>query len=157
MDPPKPAKKSNLVAEDDEDFEMKSKTIQVVSGGYHAGNMAKISIDGEIIKCSPNLKHHHRGLHVVVISPAKEFKVEVAQVFDTHDNLQEFLKFIARVKISDGQIVVAACQDDVQKSLDKDIRAKDWFFDLGAKKLLGIKYRQSFAFIAQKLPGESEK
>lgn len=60
-------------------------TIEVESAGYHAGDYARITVDGVRILLDRNDDGHCRGLHIVVINP-KNGDIELAKVYDTYDS-----------------------------------------------------------------------
>lgn len=89
--------------------------LKVQSGGFEAGNSAKISIDNIEVELEPNEDDHFRGLHLVAIDPA-DASVRFAQVFDTWLTSEELEAFISR-NILSGYIICAACQDDCSRKL----------------------------------------
>ena len=67
--------------------------VHVTSSGFDSGNIAKILINDNLIEVEKNESGHHRGLHIVVISPV-DGKVIASKAFDTYkssNGLNHFL------------------------------------------------------------------
>lgn len=93
------------------DFDKKSIfVIQASSGGYDAGNYAKITINNVVVPIQKNEHDHHRGLHIVVMNPYTG-KVEEAKAFDTFQSKVAFEFYVSK-RFPKGSIIVAACKDD---------------------------------------------
>lgn len=63
--------------------------IQAASGGYSAGNFAKITINNKQVQPEKNSQGHHRGLHIVLIDQ-QDYRVVLAKVFDTYRSSTAF-------------------------------------------------------------------
>lgn len=81
--------------------------ITACSGGYGAGDFAKIMINGVPVVISKNEHNHFRGLHVVVIDPTSG-NIISGEAFDTHKTIIEFENFVL-TKIPEGHIIAVAC------------------------------------------------
>ncbi|KAI8997843.1 glycosyl hydrolases family 15-domain-containing protein [Pilobolus umbonatus] len=138
-----PAGKKKNVAESTHTVEPgKSVTVRVQSAGFNAGNFAHIEVNGNLLSAST------RGVHVWVIDRADKLVLELAS-FDTHisaDESEDFAKFIKGLPA--GLIVAVASRDDFAEHLTKN--AIDALKMLGAQKIDDIKYRDSYALIAEK-------
>ena len=124
--------------------------VKVASGGYNAGNFAKITINDVEVPLKMNEKIvpedtiHDRGLHVVVINP-HDGRLDSVNVFDTYATSLTLRKFISTAIFKKDYIVAAACKDDMARLLHK--KCKDWFEHMGSKQIYNLKYRMGFAFI----------
>lgn len=106
--------------------------IQATSGGFDAGNFAKITINDVDVEMPNNEHDHQRGLHIVVINP-DDGEIMQKKVFDTYKTSTKFDEFIKEKSIQDGHIVVVACKDDCASSLSWD--SYEWFADMGSKEI----------------------
>lgn len=91
--------------------------IQVSSAGYMSGNVARVTINSELVPVDLNEHSHDRGLHIIVVNPDNG-KVEMATAFDTYKTSYVFDAFIAKA-MPDGYIVIAACKDDCVTKLSE--------------------------------------
>ncbi|KAL0090533.1 glycosyl hydrolases family 15-domain-containing protein [Phycomyces blakesleeanus] len=116
--------------------------IRAQSGGYMAGNFARVEINGNTMFANS------RGIHVWAIDRPQKIILEHAS-FDTHISSEEsdaFAKFIGWLK--PGMIVVIASRDDFSEHLTSDaIKALE---NLGSKRIRDVKYRDSYVFIGEK-------
>ena len=71
--------------------------------------------------------------------------MEWALCFDTFKSSDDLDEFVWHSTFANGAIVIAACKDDCVKHLSST--AEKWFFDMGSKEIMELKYRHSFAFI----------
>lgn len=132
----------------------KSITVDVLSAGFNAGDIAEITVMDVLVIVEKNEHNHYRGLHIVVINPTNG-KVETAKVFDTYKKADGFDSFITK-HIPEGHIVVAACKDECTTSLSQS--GKQWFANMGSKEIWNLGYRCAFAFVGvsgRKDPSES--
>ena len=65
--------------------------------------------------------------------------VEVARVFDTYKESEEFDGFIRGHIIPEGHIVVAACMDECTMQLSD--KAIEWFAKMGSNEIKDLEYR----------------
>ena len=105
--------------------------VKVSSGGYHAGNKAKITINNVPVTVEHNKNRHFRGMHIVIIDP-KKIKVIFSKVFDTYYHSRTFDEFLKEnTVISENFIVIAAAQDDAASKLSFTV--EKWFISMGSK------------------------
>ena len=128
---------------EEEDSPSAAMVIHVISAGFDSDNIAKILINNKVIEVETNESGHHRGLHIVVISPI-DCKVMKAKVFDTYKSSAGINDFINK-DMKPGSIVACACKDECVSNLSD--KAKHFFSCMGSKQIWQITYRQSFAFI----------
>ncbi|KAI9362214.1 glycosyl hydrolases family 15-domain-containing protein [Pilaira anomala] len=116
--------------------------IRAQSGGYNAGNFARVEINGNVLSATT------RGLHVWAIDRLEKVVLEHAS-FDTHistDESEDLVQFIR--SLEQGLIVVMASKDDFTEHLSKE--AIDVLKSLGASKIENVKYRDSYVLITEK-------
>ncbi|KAJ3104027.1 hypothetical protein HDU97_009574 [Phlyctochytrium planicorne] len=124
-----------------------SVSLSVQSGGFSAGNFAKIDIirDGIPVSLAAN---YGRGLNVVIVDPLDGSIVETV-AFDTHvssDESAEFVKFIE--SIEPGMIVAIALKDDGAERLTD--AAREACESLGSIRIQELGYRDSWCIIGEK-------
>ncbi|KAG2199209.1 hypothetical protein INT47_010584 [Mucor saturninus] len=116
--------------------------IRAQSGGYNAGNFARVEINGNVLAATT------RGLHVWAIDRLEKLVLEHAS-FDTHisnDESDDLVQFIR--SLAPGLIIVMASKDDFTEHLSKE--AIDALKSLGSTKIEDVKYRDSYVLIAEK-------
>jgi phosphorylase kinase alpha/beta subunit len=116
--------------------------ISAQSGGYNAGNFARVEINGNVLTANT------RGLHVWAIDRADKLVLEHAS-FDSHistDESSDFCTFIE--SLPTGLILVIASKDDFTEHLTKE--AIDILKSLGSDKAGSVEYRDSFVLITEK-------
>ena len=89
--------------------------ISATSGGYDNGDFAQIMINNVPIEMQANENDNFRGVHMVVINN-ESGNVETNQIFDTYESSDKLDAFIDK-EIPEGHIIIAACKDDMCKSL----------------------------------------
>ena len=112
--------------------------VKTISGGFNAGNFAKIILNNKQIDVEKNQFGHYRGLHVVAICPSTG-KVNFARVFDTYKSSEAFEHLIKRNVIPLGHIVAAACKDDCVTKLSDLVQG--WFEYMGSEEIKKLTYR----------------
>lgn len=128
-------------------------TITTQSGGYHAGNFARIEMkkDGK----GEAINHiFSRGMNVCLIDP-KEGAVIESGSFDTHKSPEDS-EDLARVLdwLDAGTIVIICAKDECVENLTDN--AKTAISALGSKLISNVQYRDSWCLIAEK-GGETVK
>ena len=73
--------------------------------------------------------------------------MEVAKVFDTYKSSDDLEAFIKSESVVDGNIVVAACKDEMTTELSG--LAKHWLGEMGSLFVWKLEYRDSFVFIGR--------
>ncbi|KAI8067466.1 glycosyl hydrolases family 15-domain-containing protein [Gongronella butleri] len=112
------------------------------SAGFHAGNFAKVDINGYVMFAKS------RGVHVWAVDRHDKLIMEHAS-FDTHISTREsndFAKFVQSLK--PDMIVIIAARDDFTEHLTPD--AIDALASLGSQTIRDVQYRDSFVLIAEK-------
>ncbi|KAI8342265.1 glycosyl hydrolases family 15-domain-containing protein [Chlamydoabsidia padenii] len=116
--------------------------IRAQSGGYNAGNFAKVDINGN------SMAANSRGLHVWAIDRHDKLILEHAS-FDTHISHTEsdnFVEFINR--LNDGVVLTIVARDDITEHLTAE--ATSILDTLGGKSIRNVKYRDSYLLITEK-------
>ncbi len=91
--------------------ESKAVVIKAQSGGYHAGNFAKVEINGTTMEANS------RGIHVWIINLQKAMILECAS-FDTHISEEESQRFVDFLgSLTQGAVVVMASKDEFTEHL----------------------------------------
>ncbi|KAI8085667.1 glycosyl hydrolases family 15-domain-containing protein [Thamnidium elegans] len=140
-----PPSKNNVQVDLKDDKTKSNKEVLVVraqSGGYNAGNFARVEINGSILAATT------RGLHVWAIDRLEKIVLEHAS-FDTHisnDESEDLVQFVRN--LAPGLIVVMASKDDFTEHLSRE--AVDVLKSLGATKIDNVQYRDSYVLIAEK-------
>ncbi|KAI8348433.1 glycosyl hydrolases family 15-domain-containing protein [Choanephora cucurbitarum] len=117
-------------------------SIKAQSGGYFAGNFAKVEINQSLMEANS------RGIHVWAIDRNESIILESAS-FDTHiseeesKGLAEFLKWL-----NEGMVVVIASKDEFVENLTEE--AISALEALGSTKIRDVQYRDSYVFIGEK-------
>jgi phosphorylase kinase alpha/beta subunit len=122
--------------------ESKSITIRAQSGGYFAGNFARVEINNTVMEAGS------RGIHIWAIDRKESIILERAS-FDTHISKEESSDFARFVDwIQPGMMVVIASKDDFIEHLTEN--AIEALERLGSKKIRDVQYRDSYVFIGEK-------
>ncbi|KAG0796884.1 hypothetical protein G6F22_004816 [Rhizopus arrhizus] len=121
--------------------ESKAVVIKAQSGGYHAGNFAKVEINGTTMEANS------RGIHVWIINLQKAMILECAS-FDTHISEEESQRFVDFLgSLTQGAVVVMASKDEFTEHLT-DV-ALFSLEQMGSTMIRQVNYRDSYVFIAE--------
>lgn len=115
--------------------------IKAQSGGYYAGNFAKVEINSTIMEASS------RGIHAWVIDLEKRVILE-RESFDTHISEEEsraFVDFLNTLK--PGTVVIMASKDEFTEHLTDE--ALFTMEQLGSTRIRQVSYRDSYVFIGE--------
>ncbi|KAJ3221856.1 hypothetical protein HK099_003040 [Clydaea vesicula] len=123
-------------------------TIRAQSGGFAAGNFAKIEVllDDKLQEVPITF---NRGLNITVLDPLDGVVVETAS-FDSHSSADESDEFANMVEWLDtGMLAVIISKDDCTENITE--AAKSACETLGSKIIRDLKYRDSWCLIGEKL------
>ncbi|KAI8849362.1 glycosyl hydrolases family 15-domain-containing protein [Chytridium lagenaria] len=124
-----------------------SLTIATQSGGFAAGNFAKVEIlkDGASVSLPAIFG---RGLNIIVLDPLDGSLVETA-AFDSHISSEESDEFAKMIEwLEPGMIVLVVAKDDATEHLSE--AAKTACESLGSAKIRDVRYRDSWCLIGEK-------
>ncbi|KAI9345534.1 glycosyl hydrolases family 15-domain-containing protein [Obelidium mucronatum] len=121
--------------------------ISVQSGGFSAGNFAKIELSRDS-NSTPLPAIFGRGLNVAVIDPLDGAIIESAS-FDTHISTEESYEFTKMIEwVDPGSIVIVVAKDDCTENLTPAARIA--CESLGSAKIRDVGYRDSWCLIGEK-------
>ena len=124
--------------------------IKAMSSGCASGSVFFISVNGQEVQFEPNREGGgFRGIAMATIDPVTH-DVVYKRVFDTHGKAEDNYAFLAALKSieDDFHIAVFVAIDEATEQLN-DAVVKT-IKKLGSAKLSKLRFREPWAFIAQK-------
>jgi phosphorylase kinase alpha/beta subunit len=125
-----------------DDGEQSVVVIRAQSGGFSAGNFAKVDINDNTMTANS------RGIHVWAVDRHDKLILEHAS-FDTHISTSESDNFVGFInQMNDGAVLAIVARDDITEHLTED--ATSVLESLGSKIIRNVKYRDSYLLITEK-------